>query len=81
MFEKYFNNIYDGFFDRLVLRYPDLTTNELKICAYIKLNLTSKEIAVLMNISPTSVEMARHRLRKKLDLPSETNLVNLMSEI
>lgn len=81
VFEKYFNNIYDGFFDRLVLRYPDLTTNELKICAYIKLNLTSKEIAVLMNISPTSVEMARHRLRKKLDLPSETNLVNLMSEI
>lgn len=81
VFEKYFNNIYDGFFDRLVMRYPDLTTNELKICAYLKLNLTSKEIAVLMNISPASVEMARHRLRKKLHISSETNLVNLMAEV
>lgn len=81
IFEKYFNNIYDGFFDRLVMKYPDLTTNELKICAYIKLNLTSKEIAVLMNISPASVEMARHRLRKKLNISSEISLVNLMTEI
>lgn len=81
VFEKYFNTIYDGFFDRLVQRYPELTTNELKICAYIKLNLTSKEISVLMNISPSSVEMARHRLRKKLNLSSEVSLVNLMAEI
>lgn len=81
IFEKYFNNIYDGFFDRLLLKYPDLTTNELKICAYIKLNLTSKEIAVLMNISPASVEMARHRLRKKLNISSEISLVTLMADI
>ncbi len=81
VFEKYFNNIYDGFFDRLVSRYPDLTTNELKICAYIKLNLSSKEIAVLLNISPASVEMARHRLRKKLNIHSGVSLINFMAEI
>lgn len=81
IFEKYFNNIYDGFFDRLMQKYPDLTTNELKICAYIKLNFTSKEMAVLMNISPASVEMARYRLRKKLNISTDISLVNLMAGI
>lgn len=81
VFEKYFNTIYDGFFDRLMKRYPNLTTNELKICAYIRLNLTSKEISVLLNISPSSVEMARHRLRKKLGIASDTSLFALMADI
>lgn len=81
VFKKYYNNIYDGFFDRLTLTHPDLTPNEMKICAYLKLNLSSKEIAVLMNISTSSVEIARHRLRKKLNLPKEKSLVGYMSEI
>lgn len=81
VFEKYFNTIYDGFFDRLMQRYPNLTPNELKICAYIKLNLTSKEISVLLNISPSSVEMARHRLRKKLGIASDVSLSVLMTEV
>ena len=54
--------------DRLRVRYPQLSQTDLRMCVYIKLNLSTKEIAELMNISPRSVEMARYRLRKKLGL-------------
>ena len=70
--ESYFNTIYDGLLDRLRARYPQLSQTDLRMCVYIKLNLSTKEIAELMNISPRSVEMARYRLRKKLGLgPNE----------
>ncbi len=70
--ESYFNTIYDGLLDRLRVRYPQLSQTDLRMCVYIKLNLSTKEIAELMNISPRSVEMARYRLRKKLGLgPNE----------
>jgi len=81
VFEKYFNNVYDGFFDKLMQQYPALTNNDLKICAYIKLRLSSKEIAVLMNISPTSVETARHRLRKNLGISADVSLTDLIVKI
>lgn len=71
--EHYFNIIYDGMLDKLVTRYPQLSKTDMKLCVYIKLNLSTKEIAELMNISPRSVEMGRYRLRKKLKLePSES---------
>ncbi len=71
--ESYFNNIYDGLLDRLRARYPSLSQTDLRLCVYIKLNLSTKEVAELMNISPRSVEMARYRLRKKLGLgPNES---------
>ena len=66
--ENYFNTIYDGLLDRLRTRYPQLSQTDLRMCVYIKLNLSTKETAELMNISPRSVEMARYRLRKKLGL-------------
>ena len=81
LFEKYFNTIHDGFFTRLLQRHPGLTPNEMRICAYIKLNLNTKEIAAYMNISPSSVEIARHRLRKKMELASEVNLQHYVSAI
>ncbi|EKD31828.1 MAG: hypothetical protein ACD_77C00236G0006 [uncultured bacterium] len=81
VFEKYFNNVYDGFFDKLMERYPSLTNNDLKICSYIKLRLSTKEIAVLMNISPTSVETARHRLRKNLGISADVSLTELIVKI
>lgn len=81
LFEKYFNTIHDGFFTRLLLRHPGLTPNEMRICAYIKLNLNTKEIAAYMNISPSSVEIARHRLRRKMELASEVNLQHYVSAI
>lgn len=81
LFEKYFNTIHDGFYTRLLQRHPGLTPNEMRICAYIKLNLNTKEIAAYMNISPSSVEIARHRLRKKMELASEVNLQHYISAI
>lgn len=81
LFEKYFNTIHDGFFTRLLERHPGLTSNEMRICAYIKLNLSTKEMAAYMNISPSSVEIARHRLRRKMKLASEVNLQHYVSAI
>ncbi|MCB0427487.1 MAG: hypothetical protein KDD16_09310, partial [Mangrovimonas sp.] len=56
--------------------HPDLTSNDLRLCAYLRLNLTSKEIAPLLNISPKSVEVKRYRLRKKMNLPHEDSLTD-----
>ncbi|MFT4644715.1 MAG: AraC family chitin signaling transcriptional activator, partial [Planctomycetota bacterium] len=75
-FELHFRNSHSQFFENLRNAYPDLSSNEIKLSAYLKLNLSSKEIASLMNISIKSVEQGRWRLRKKLDLPKESNLVN-----
>lgn len=80
-FEKAFNNADKEFFKKIKSRHPDLTSNDLKLCAYLRLNLTSKEIAPLLNISVKSVEIKRYRLRKKMDLPHETNLVDYILEV
>ncbi len=75
-FELHFRNAHAVFFDKLREKHPELSSNEIKLSAYLKLNLSSKEIASLMNISIKSVEQGRWRLRKKLNLPKESNLVN-----
>ena len=54
--------------------HPELTPNDLRLCAYLRLNLSSKEIAPLLNISVRSVEVKRYRLRKKMALPHENSL-------
>lgn len=69
-----FERTNSGFFKRLKELSPDLTPGDLKIAACLKLNLTSKDIAALMNISIRAVENSRHRLRKKLDIPPSVNL-------
>ncbi|HYW35901.1 MAG TPA: tetratricopeptide repeat protein, partial [Balneolaceae bacterium] len=63
-FKLYFEEVHTGFFDILKKRYPALTPNELRLSALIKLNLTIKEIAAIMGISPDSIKTARYRLRK-----------------
>lgn len=77
--EKYFNTIYDGLLDRLKNNYPNLSQTDLKLCVYIKLNLATKEIAELMNVSPRSVEMARYRLRKKLKLNAGDSISSVLN--
>ena len=74
----HFNELHADFFDRLKAAHPDLTPKDLRICAYLKMNLSSKEMASLMNISLRGVEASRYRLRKKLDLPSEANLTEFL---
>lgn len=81
VFQSNFDRIHDQFFIKLHDRYPELTTNDLRLCAYLRLNLTSKDIANLMNISVKGVEAGRSRLRKRLHIPSETNLTKFMMEI
>ena len=73
-FEKAFNHADKKFFKKLKEKHPELTPNDLRLCVYLRLNLSSKEIAPLLNISPRSVEIKRYRLRKKLDLERDTNL-------
>ncbi len=73
-FKEAFNNADKDFFKKIKKLHPELTSNDLKLCAYLRLNLSSKEIAPLLNISVKSVEIKRYRLRKKMDLPREVNL-------
>lgn len=79
--EHYFNIIYDGMLDKLITRYPQLSKTDLKLCVYIKLNLSTKEIAELMNISPRSVEMGRYRLRKKLNLDPNESIHTVLQKL
>ena len=78
MFEVLFDQAHQDFFKRLKSAFPDLTQSDLKICAYLKLNLSSKEIAPLLNISFRGVETRRYRLRKRLGLSSDSNLVDFI---
>ena len=73
-FKKAFSNADKDFFKKIKARHPELTANDLKLCAYLRLNLSSKEIAPLLNISVKSVEIKRYRLRKKMNLDRDTNL-------
>jgi DNA-binding CsgD family transcriptional regulator len=78
MFEHLFDQAHQNFFKRLKNDYPDLTPSELRLCAYLKLNLSSKEIAPLLNITIRGVEEKRYRLRKKLNLSSEQGLTDFI---
>ncbi|WP_088324366.1 helix-turn-helix and ligand-binding sensor domain-containing protein [Polaribacter tangerinus] len=80
-FKEAFNNADKDFLKRAKKLHPNLTHNNLKFCAYLRLNLSSKEIAPLLNISVKSVEIRRYRLRKKLNLSHETNLTDYILNI
>ena len=80
-FEAYFDQVHENFFKRLRLKFPELTPKDQKLCAYLRMNLTTKEIAPLLNISVRGVEISRYRLRKKLGLNSEVNLVAFIMEV
>ncbi|WP_010135137.1 LuxR C-terminal-related transcriptional regulator [Ochrovirga pacifica] len=81
LFEEAFNNADKDFIKIMKQKHPALTPHDLRLCAYLRLNLSSKEIAPLLNISPKSVEVKRYRLRKKIDLTSEQNLVDYILNI
>ncbi|WP_149302672.1 helix-turn-helix and ligand-binding sensor domain-containing protein [Pareuzebyella sediminis] len=80
-FQEAFNNADSNFLKKLKECHPTLTPNDLKLCGYLRLNLSTKEIAKLLNIAPRSVEIKRYRLRKKLDLVHKENLVNYILEL
>lgn len=78
LFESYFNSAHQNFIDRLRARYSDLTTGDLRICCLLRMNLSTKEIASMLNISVRSVELRRYRLRKRLALDGDENLVDFL---
>ena len=77
-FTVHFDNVQNDFLSALKETYPNLSPNDLKFCAYLRMNLSSKEIAQLMKISVRGVEIGRYRLRKKLEISTETNVVEFL---
>lgn len=79
--ESQVEKAFPGFLSRLAGKHPSITNNDKKLCSYIRLGLSSKEIAGLLNITPKSVEVSRVRLRKKLKLPPRNRLINYLLDI
>ena len=80
-FTVHFDKVHSDFLSELKDRHPTISTTELKLCAYLRMNLSTKEIAGLMNISVRGVDIGRYRLRKKLLIPSEKSLFDFMISI
>jgi len=81
IFETSFNEAHENFFKKLKAQHPDLVPNDLKLCAYLRMNMSSKEMASLLNITLRGVEIRRYRLRKKLNLEHDKNLVEFLMEL
>ena len=81
LFKKYFEQINTNFYNHLSKINPNLTPNDYKMAALIKLNLSIKEVATLLNLSVQSIKGARYRLRKKLHLDREDNLAAFIAKI
>ncbi|MDA3942912.1 MAG: helix-turn-helix transcriptional regulator [Bacteroidetes bacterium] len=76
-----FEKLYPDFRQSLQKIIPDITANELKLCALLRLNLSSKEVSQILNITPASVNKARYRIRKKIGLDSKEDLFVYLSNI
>ena len=77
-FSKYFKQVHKDFNNNVKNKFPEVTSNELRLMALLKMNLSSKEIANILNISQEGIKKARYRLRKKLDITSEESLQDLV---
>ncbi len=78
VFEENFNSVHEAFLRKMKQFFPELTPGDLRLAAYLKMNLSSKEIAPLLGISIRGVENKRYRLRKKMGLPTDENLVEFL---
>lgn len=76
----HFNQLHREFFERLKTNYPQLTPKDLKMCAYLRMNLSTKEMTSLLNVTTRGVEASRYRLRKKFDLTKEENLTEFLMQ-
>lgn len=80
-FDKYFLYIHPDFYNNLHKMYPELTQNELRLCAMVRLNMSTKDIAEINNIEPNSARIAKNRLRKTLGISNtEESLFTFLSE-
>jgi ligand-binding sensor domain-containing protein/DNA-binding CsgD family transcriptional regulator len=81
VFETAFDEVHEDFLERIKEKFPLLTPREMRLCAYLKMNISSKEISSLMNISIRGVEISRYRLRKKMGIERDTNLTKFILEL
>ena len=79
-FEVRFQRVHSGFSKKLTTKYPDLTANELRLCSFLRLNMNTKDIAAITYQSTNSIDVARSRLRQKLGLDKDENLVAFLSQ-
>jgi ligand-binding sensor domain-containing protein/DNA-binding CsgD family transcriptional regulator len=80
-FTLHFDKVHSDFISALKEKHPAISNNEVKLCAYLRMNLSTKEMAQLMNISVRGVEVSRYRLRKKLELATEISLFDYLINI
>ena len=80
-FELRFQEVHSDFYKKLNELFPNLTPNELKLCAFLRLNMSTKDIAAITFLSVNSINIARHRLRKKLDIDQDENLIVFLSSL
>jgi DNA-binding CsgD family transcriptional regulator len=80
-FELRFQQVHSDFYERLKEHYPDLTPNETKICAFLRLNMTTKDISSITFQSAKSIQVARTRLRKKMGITRDENLISFLQQL
>lgn len=80
-FEQQFRQVHQEYIEQIAARFPDITPTELKVCALIKLNLSTKEIAAILNTEAKSIEKYRQRIRKKLGLSQSDNLASFLHSL
>lgn len=81
VFEANFNQVHEGFLKKLLAQYPNLSKGDLKLAAFLRMNLSSKEIAGFLNITVQSVELKRHRLRQKMAIDHSQSLSEWMMQV
>ncbi len=78
-FKYYFEQVYSSFYDNLLRNYPSLTAKDLRLCAFLRLGLSTKEISIITFREIRSVESSRNRLRKKMNIPADADLTEFFS--
>lgn len=77
-FKLHFESVHKGFFEKIERKFPMLSQNDLKLCAFMKMKLSNKEIALILNITKKAVEQSKRRMRKKIGLDNETDILEYM---
>ncbi len=80
-FETRFEQVHKGFYDKLIIQYPDLSPTELKVCGFLRLNLTTKDLALLTNRSIGTIDHSRSSIRRKMNLENNSNLTSYLLSI
>jgi AraC family transcriptional regulator, chitin signaling transcriptional activator len=80
LFNQQFSKLHPDFYEKLQNNHPELTKSELKFCAFLKLKLSSHQISSILNVSSEAIRKSRYRIRKKMNLPRETDLEDYISK-